>query len=98
MFFLFILDHDNWPTFKTVSCNTFTQEGNYSRCYEVNFPGDRGKDYMLLEEVPNAFKTFEGILKEDMVPVAFNDPDVDDGETKAGVRIFDNCKIAIKIK
>ena len=94
------VDHDKWPTFKIVSCNTVTNDNKYSRCYEVTFPGDNNaKDYILLEEVTGAFKTYQGRLKEEMggsVPVAFNDPDIDDGETEAGVSIWHiNTKINI---
>ena len=49
---------------------------------------------MLLEKVPNAFETFQGKLKEERngtVPVAFNLPDRADGETEAGVSVFDIC-------
>jgi hypothetical protein len=49
---------------------------------------------MLLEKVPDAFETYQGRLKEERdgtVPVAFNDPDTEDGETEAGVSIFDIC-------
>ena len=47
---------------------------------------------MLLEKVPEAFETFTGRLKDEShVPVAFNDPDKEDGETEAGVSVFDIC-------
>ena len=55
-------------------------------CYEVDYPGDAGKDYMLLEEIPNAFKTYAGVMKnEGLDHIAFNLPDRDDGEEFAGV-------------
>ena len=78
-----------------------TQDGKYTRCYEVTFPGDGIKDHMLLEKVPVAFETYQGRLKEERggtVPVAFNDPDTDDGETEAGVSIFDICIDIIEYK
>ena len=68
-----------------------TQDGKYTRCYEVTFPGDGIKDHMLLEKVTDAFETYQGRFKEERggtVPVAFNDPDRDDGETEAGVSII----------
>ena len=49
---------------------------------------------MLLEVVPDAYKTFQGKLKDERggtVSVAFSDPDTDDGEVEAGVSIFDTC-------
>ena len=55
-------------------------------CYEVDYPGDAGKDYMLLEVIPNAFKTYAGVMKnEGLDHIAFNLPDRDDGEEFAGV-------------
>ena len=41
---------------------------------------------MLLEEIPNAFKTYAGVMKnEGLDHIAFNLPDRDDGEEFAGV-------------
>ena len=67
-------------------------DAKYTRCYKVTFPGDGKTDHMLLEKVPEAFETFTGRLKDEShVPVAFNDPDKEDGETEAGVSVFDIC-------
>ena len=63
-----------------------TTEYKYTRCFEVDFPGDGGHDYMLLEEIPDAFETYSGIFKEEPITVVFNYPDPEDGETEAGVR------------
>ena len=96
--FYCFLDRGKWPTFKKLDdCKNVTSDNcdncdKYTRCYEVTFPGDNdAKDYMLLEEVPGAFKTYQGRLKEEAsgtIPVAFNDPDIDDKETEAGVSIW----------
>lgn len=84
-----LLDHDAWPTFTDISCSEHSNDPKYTKCYEVNYPGDGGKDYMLLEEVEDAFKTYTGIMKnENLDHIAFNLPDTEDGETEAGVSIF----------
>ena len=80
-----------YPTFENVSCATLSVDAKYTLCFKVVFPGDSATDYALLEEVPNAWKTYTGKFKEEMngeVPLAFNYPDPEDGETKAVVSIF----------
>ena len=52
----------------------------------MDYPGDGGKDYMLLEEVKDAFETYTGMMEKEKIDhIAFNMPDKDDGETLAGV-------------
>ena len=47
---------------------------------------------MLLEEVPDAFKTYVGVMKnEGLDHIALNLPDKDDGEEFAGVSIYERC-------
>ena len=80
-----------YPTFENVSCATLSVDAKYTLCFEVAFPGDTATDYALLEKVPNAWETYTGKFKEEMngeVPLAFNYPDPEDGETKAVVSIF----------
>ena len=87
----FPLDHDKWPTFADIDCSTATKDKKYTKCFKVNYPGDKQTDYMLMEEIENAFKTYRGIMKDERagtVPVVFNLPDTEDGETEAGVSIF----------
>ena len=82
-------DHDHWPTFTEIKCSEHTSDPKYTKCFELNYSGDGGKDYMLLEEVEDAFKTYVGIMKnENLDHIAFNLPDTEDGETEAGVSIL----------
>ena len=84
-------DRGKWPTFKDIDCEDHTPDDKYTLCYEVDYPGDGGKDYLLLEKVPGAYETYSGIMKEEQLEkVAFNLPDKEDNETMAGVSI---CKI-----
>ena len=84
-------DRGKWPTFKDIDCERIpnqTDKDKYTLCYEVDYPGDGGKDYMLLEKVLGAFETYSGIMKEEQLEkVAFNLPDKEDNETMAGVSI-----------
>ena len=43
---------------------------------------------MLLERVEDAFKTWQGIMKDEPITVVYNEPDVDDSDDgqDAGVR------------
>ena len=85
-----------YPTFENVSCATLSVDAKYTLCFKVVFPGDSATDYALLEEVPNAWKTYTGKFKEEMngeVPLAFNYPDPEDGETKAVVSL---CSLFIR--
>ena len=59
---------------------------------------------MLLEVIPNAFKTYAGVMKnEGLDHIAFNLPDRDDGEEFAGVsnicitRVLETAKIVKKL-
>ena len=83
------LDHDNWPTFQPTSCSSLTDvDAKYTLCLKVTFPGDAHHDYMLLEKIESAFKTYQGIMKEEPITVVFNEPDTDDGETTGGVSSY----------
>ena len=45
---------------------------------------------MLLERVEDAFKTWQGIMKDEPITVVYNEPDVDDSDDgqDAGVRFY----------
>ena len=45
---------------------------------------------MLLERVEDAFKTWQGIMKDEPITVVYNEPDVDDSDDgqDAGVRFL----------
>ena len=63
-------------------------DAKYTLCLKVTFPGDENHDYMLLEKIESAFKTYQGIMKEEPITVVFNEPDTDDGETTGGVSSY----------
>ena len=80
------LDRGNWPTFQPTSCRLLKDiDAKYTLCLKVTFPGDEHHDYMLLENIESAFKTYQGIMKEEPITVVFNEPDTDDGEITGGV-------------
>ena len=88
-------DHGKWPTFKDISCSEQTNDRKYTKCFEVTYPGDGKKDYMLLEKVEDAFETFTGTMKnENLQKIAFNLPDKTDGETMAGVSMLRNPSLS----
>ena len=81
-------DHDDWPTFTPIWCNTLPEvDPKYTKCFKVQFPADTHADYMLLEKIEDAFKTYRGIMKHEPITVVYNEPDIDDDENMAGVCI-----------
>ena len=91
MISLTFLDHGQYPTFDPVRCSYLPDiEAKYTKCYKVEFPADEHEDYMLLERVEDAFKTWQGIMKDEPITVVYNEPDVDDADDgqDAGVRFY----------